>query len=64
MSRRHEDRIGGFFNGSLACADVEQTYATLKARGVEFEGPPERQPWGPFVKLKDSEGNQFVLSSR
>ena len=47
----HEQRIGSFFNGSLACDNVEQTYATLKSRGVEFLGPPESQPWGTFVMM-------------
>jgi len=32
----HEDRIGTFFNGSLACDDTEATYRQLKLRGVEF----------------------------
>ncbi len=60
----HEDRVGGFVNASLACDDVEKTYAELKARGVEFTQPPTQQPWGTFAKFKDADGNQFVLSSR
>lgn len=60
----HEDRVGGFFGGSFACDDVERTYAEYAARGVEFRGPPEKQPWGTFAIFTDSEGNQFVLSSR
>jgi predicted enzyme related to lactoylglutathione lyase len=59
----HEDRIGGFFNGALACDDVEATYRQLRERGVEFAGEPQKQPWGTFVMLKDPDGNQFVLSS-
>lgn len=59
----HEDRIGGFFNGSLACDDVEATYRQLRQRGVEFSAEPQRQPWGAFAKFHDSEGNEFVLSS-
>lgn len=59
----HEDRVGTFFNGSFACDDVEYTYKQMKDRGVEFEGPPEKQPWGTFAKFKDPEGNTFVLSS-
>jgi predicted enzyme related to lactoylglutathione lyase len=58
-----EDRIGTFFNGSLACDDVEATQRQLAKRGVEFLGEPQRQQWGTFAKFKDSEGNQFVLSS-
>ena len=32
-------------------------------RGVEFEGPPKKQPWGSYVIMKDSEGNRLVLGS-
>jgi predicted enzyme related to lactoylglutathione lyase len=60
----HEDRIGGFFNGALACDNVQKTYEELKARGVEFTGKPKEEPWGTFAMFKDPDGNQFVLSSR
>ena len=60
----HESRIGSFFNGSFACDDVEATWRQLTARGVEFRGPPEKQPWGTFAVFKDLEGNEFVLGSR
>jgi len=59
----HEDRIGTFFNGSIACDDVEATYRQLRQRGVEFVQEPQRQPWGTFAKFQDPDGNQFVLSS-
>jgi len=58
-----ENRIGTFTGLSFSCDDVEQTYEEYKARGVQFEGPPQKQPWGTFVKFKDSEGNLFVLSA-
>lgn len=58
-----EDRIGTFFNGAIACDDVEATYRQLTQRGVEFVEPPTKQPWGTFAKFRDSEGNTFVLSS-
>src|SRR3569832_164499 len=60
----HEDRIGTFFNGSFACDDVDYTYKQLKAKGVEFEGEPQKQPWGSYVKFKDPDGTTFVLGSR
>jgi predicted enzyme related to lactoylglutathione lyase len=60
----HQDRVGTFFNGSLATDNVVATHAELSARGVEFTQPPTKQPWGTFAKFKDSEGNEFVLSSR
>ncbi len=59
----HEDRVGSFMNMSFECDDIEQTYQELRARGVEFEGPPEKQPWGTYAKFKDSEDNVFVVSA-
>ena len=60
----HEDRIGTFFNGSLACDDVEHAYRKLSEKGVEFEGPPQKQPWGTFAKFKDPDGNILNLVNR
>lgn len=58
----HEDRIGGFLNTSWAVDDIDAAYATLLERGVEMDGPPEKQPWGSFIRIKDSEGNQIIVS--
>ncbi len=58
----HQARVGSFTGISLDCDDVNATYEELRARGVPFDGPPEKQPWGTFAMLRDSEGNQFVLS--
>jgi predicted enzyme related to lactoylglutathione lyase len=59
-----EDRIGSFFNGALACDDVEATHRQLSERGVEFDGPPTKQHWGSFAIFRDPDGNRFVLSQR
>jgi predicted enzyme related to lactoylglutathione lyase len=58
-----EGRVGTRMNCSIACDDVEATYRQLSGRGVEFESKPEKQPWGTFAIMKDSEGNRFVLGS-
>lgn len=58
-----EKRIGTTMNMSYECDDVDKTYEELKARGVEFEGAPEKQPWGTYAIFKDSEGNRFVIGS-
>ena len=58
-----EKRIGTMMNMSYACDDIDKTYNELKARGVKFDGPPEKQPWGTYAMFKDSEGNRFVVSS-
>jgi predicted enzyme related to lactoylglutathione lyase len=60
----HEDRIGTFFNGSFECDDIDYSYRQMRAKGVAFEGPPEKQPWGTFAKFRDPDGNSFVMSSR
>ena len=59
-----EDRIGTFFNGALACDNVERTHKELSDLGVEFVSEPKQEPWGTFAAFKDPDGNQFVLSSR
>ncbi|MEA2679778.1 MAG: hypothetical protein QOK03_1500, partial [Candidatus Binataceae bacterium] len=58
-----ERRIGTFMNLSYSCDDIEETYRELKARGVEFDGPPKKEPWGAYAIFKDSEGNSFVVGS-
>src|SRR5436189_5931483 len=44
-----EKRIGSFMNMSYTCDDIDKTYAELQKRGVEFEGPPQKQPWGTYA---------------
>lgn len=60
----HEDRIGTFVNTSWEVDSVERAFVELQGKGVEFAGTPQKQPWGTFVMMRDSEGNQIVLSSR
>jgi catechol 2,3-dioxygenase-like lactoylglutathione lyase family enzyme len=49
---------GGVFDAD----DIYKTYDELKARGVEFKGPPSVQSWGTATVLKDDSGNWFSLS--
>jgi len=60
----HENRIGEFSPATFYCDNVERTYEELTARGVTFDAPPTKQPWGHFTMFRDPDGNQFVLSSR
>ena len=56
-----KSRVGTFMNMSYTCDDLQKTYEELIKRGVEFENPPQKQPWGNYAIFKDSEGNRFVL---
>ena len=60
----HENRIGGFYPATFHCDNIDRTYEELSARGVEFLGPPKKEPWGSFAMFKDPDGNQFVLSTK
>ena len=60
----HEDRIGTFVNTSWEVDNIDKAYAELTARGVEFLNPPQRQPWGSYAIMKDSEGNTINLASK
>lgn len=60
----HENRVGTFVNTSWEVDDIGKVYDELLGKGVEFAKPPQKQPWGTFAILKDSEGNQIVLASR
>ena len=59
----HENRIGTMQNIVFASADVRKDYTELKEKGVEFLGEPADESWGTYVMFKDTEGNQFILSS-
>ncbi len=41
-----EKRIGSMMPATFACDDIDATYQELSDRGVEFEGKPQKQPWG------------------
>jgi predicted enzyme related to lactoylglutathione lyase len=60
----HASHIGTFSHISFWCDSAEKTYQELLKRGVEFDAPPQKMPWGTFVTFKDPDGNQFVLSSK
>jgi predicted enzyme related to lactoylglutathione lyase len=59
----HEDRVGTFTGISMECDDVQKTYDELSTKGVEFAKPPKTESWGVMAILKDSEGNEIVLST-
>lgn len=55
---------GRFVAVSLQVEDVRATYDELSSRGVEFLGPPEKQPWGGVLAhFRDPDGNVLTLLS-
>jgi lactoylglutathione lyase len=46
---------------TLEVADLPALYRDLTARGVQFVHEPERQPWGTYATIEDSEGNHILL---
>lgn len=60
----HEARIGSFTGISFLTDDVQKTYATYSALGVEFTQAPKVEPWGTSAIFKDPDGNQFVLGTK
>jgi len=59
----HKPMIGHFSNLTFCSDNVDRTYEELKAKGVEFVGPPEKQQWGTFALFKDPDGTTFCLAS-
>lgn len=53
-----QGKSGGFM---LACDDCQATYDELVARGVEFQQPPTRQPYGIDAGFRDPSGNHIRL---
>jgi len=48
---------------SLNTPDIDDTYATLTARGVTFKQPVEVMPWGQKATwLYDIDGNEYFLA--
>jgi catechol 2,3-dioxygenase-like lactoylglutathione lyase family enzyme len=45
----------------LTSSDLQADYERLVAKGVEFDQPPQRQPWATEAVLHDPDGNNLVL---
>lgn len=51
--------LGG---GVFETSDCAATYEVLRSRGVKFQSPPEKQPWGVAAVFTDDSGNFFSLT--
>ena len=56
-----QGKMGGFL---LNCDDCQATYEEMRERGVEFQQPPTRQPYGIDAAFRDPSGNQARLVQR
>jgi len=45
----------------LSSDDLQADYEALRAAGVQFQGPPQQQPWAIEAVLFDPDGNSLVL---
>jgi catechol 2,3-dioxygenase-like lactoylglutathione lyase family enzyme len=60
--RESLDYVGRFAGVSLQVADVAAAYGELRAKGVDFVAPPEKQPWGgTLAHFRDPDGNVLTL---
>ncbi len=41
--------------------DMDALYSDLQDKGVKFTQEPDKQPWGTFATIEDSEGNRLIL---
>lgn len=57
-----DELVGRLIAVSFSVADIAQAYAELRARGVMFLGPPERQDWGGTLAFaRDPDANVLTL---
>jgi catechol 2,3-dioxygenase-like lactoylglutathione lyase family enzyme len=54
--------VGRFLAVSFDVDDIEAAYRDLTAKGVSFDGPPEKQSWGGTLAFpRDPDGNILTL---
>ena len=46
---------------TLEVTDMSAVHADLRAKGVTFAQEPDKQPWGTYAIIADSEGNHLIL---
>jgi catechol 2,3-dioxygenase-like lactoylglutathione lyase family enzyme len=55
------DHVGKAPAWAFGTDNCQETYETLSARGVKFNGPPKQQPYGIEAVFKDLYGNMFSV---
>ncbi|MGF1510007.1 MAG: VOC family protein [Myxococcota bacterium] len=60
----HDGLAGRFVGCSFEVNDLDRTVAEWSDKGVTFQGPPEKQPWGGrLVHFEDPSGNVLTLTA-
>jgi len=59
-----ESQIGRHQPVTFWSDNVQKTYEQLSRKGVQFVREPKTEHWGTSAIFRDTDGNQFVLSSR
>jgi len=49
---------------TLEASDLEEVHRTLTERGVKFVQEPQKQLWGTFAIIEDSEGNTLIVAEQ
>lgn len=57
----YKHTVGKSQSLTLSVDDLDDTVANLKSKGVKFASEPEKQPWGTFATVIDSEGNTILM---
>jgi uncharacterized glyoxalase superfamily protein PhnB len=45
----------------LRSSNLQADYEQLAAKGVQFDTPPQQQPWAIEAVLHDPDGNRLIL---
>jgi predicted enzyme related to lactoylglutathione lyase len=55
------EQVGRAPSWAFNTDNCQETYETLKARGVKFLSEPKKQPWGIQAVFEDLYGNKFSI---
>jgi catechol 2,3-dioxygenase-like lactoylglutathione lyase family enzyme len=61
-NKKSKKLVGVKTGVSFYVDDIDETYRTLKKKGVKFTLKPRKEPWGGILaNFEDPDGNKFFL---
>ncbi|MFZ0821077.1 MAG: VOC family protein [Candidatus Acidiferrales bacterium] len=63
-ARMKMEQIGKGTTWVFHADNLDETYETLSAKGVKFEGAPKALPWGRQAIFEDLYGNRYALMGK